>query len=60
MYILQTGHVGIGSRRGGNLSSTVNVDIGYVRSVMFVQELHYPSDINTSIAKQFSRVRGTV
>jgi len=50
----------IGSRRGDNPSSNVNVNIGYVRSVMFVQELHYSSDINTSIAKQFSRLRGTV
>jgi hypothetical protein len=56
MYLIETGHVGIGSRRGDNLSSSVNVNIGYVRST---KELHYPSDINTSIAKQFSRLRGT-
>jgi hypothetical protein len=51
MYLMETGYVSIGSRRGDNFSSNVNVNIGYVRSVMFVQELHYPSDINKSIAK---------
>lgn len=51
MYLTETGLVSIGSRRGDNLSSNVNVNIGYLRIVMFVQELHYPSDINKSIAK---------
>ena len=57
MYLMETGHVSIGSSRGDKLSSNVNVNIGYVRST---KELHYPSYINTSIAKQFSRLRGTV
>lgn len=36
MYLMETGHVRIGS--------CVNVNIGYVRSVIFVQKLHKPSD----------------
>lgn len=60
MYLLETGHISIGSGRGDNLSSNVNVNIGYVRNVMLFQELRYLSDINTSIAKQFTRLHGTI
>jgi hypothetical protein len=34
-----------------NPSSDVDVNIGYVRSMVFVQELHNPSVINKSIVK---------
>jgi hypothetical protein len=37
MYLMETGHFSIGSRRGDNLSSNVNVNVGYVRST---KELH--------------------
>lgn len=60
MYLLETGHISIGFGRGDNLSSNVNVNIGYVRSAIFFQELHYLLDINTSITKQFSRLRETI
>lgn len=42
MYLMATGNVSIGSRRGDNLSSNVNVNIGYVRSAMFVQNFIIP------------------